>query len=81
MRYAFDMASGSAPPGVRNGIVAWKVSDNTLLTGIETLRLSGGVTSTLLADSRGGVQGVQDPSAPAATPRIRRISWSELPDQ
>ncbi|MBK4734815.1 pilus assembly protein [Noviherbaspirillum pedocola] len=81
VRYAFDIASGLAPPGARKGIVAWKVSDSTLLTGIETLRLAGGTTSTLLADSAGGIQGVQDPSAPAAAPRVRRIGWSELPDQ
>jgi type IV pilus assembly protein PilY1 len=80
-RYAFDLASGLALPGSLHGVVGYKVSDNALLTGLDTLRLQGGKTSTLLADSAGGVQGAQDPSAPAAPPTVKRISWRELPDQ
>jgi type IV pilus assembly protein PilY1 len=80
-RYAFDIVSGLASAGALNRTVGYKVSENMLLTGLDTLRLSGGKTSTLLADSTGGIQGVQDPSPPAATPQPKRISWRELSDQ
>jgi type IV pilus assembly protein PilY1 len=81
MRYAFDLATGLAPPGALRGTVAYKVSSGALLTGIDTLRLQGGRTSTLLADSAGMLQGVRDPAVPAPASAPKRISWRELPDR
>jgi hypothetical protein len=69
-----------ALPGALNNAVGYKVSDNTLQTGIRTLRLQNGRTGTLLADSNGRILGLQDAAVASAPRTVKRVSWREIAD-
>ena len=76
--YALDLGSGTA---LLNASAAGSLfSANALLTGIQTLRLESGVTSTLASDSVGVVSGQLDHGRPDAVGRARRLGWRELTD-
>ena len=73
--YALDLATGAALPTAPAGI---RVSEEALLTGISTLRLRGGLTSTLAGDSSGRLRGYADPARPAGEKRVKRVEWREV---
>ena len=76
--YALDLATGGAVPGAATaGVLA---SDRALLTGVNTLKLAGGNTITLAADSAGRVGSYADPPVPAAARKVTRTNWREVTD-
>jgi type IV pilus assembly protein PilY1 len=75
--YAIDLASGLAPP--RTSAAGSLFAANALLTGIRTLRLTSGISSTLASDSAGLVSGRRDEGGPPSR-RPRRTGWRELGD-
>jgi type IV pilus assembly protein PilY1 len=76
--YRLDLASGAALPGAAAaGMLA---SEQALLTGVGTLRLAGGVTTTLAADSAGRIGSHADPATPSAPSRVKRVDWREVAD-
>lgn len=76
--YLMDLGSGLALP--RTNSVTSLFTATALLTGIRTLRLTSGITSTLTSDSAGLVRGNLDESGPASSRRVRRMGWRELGD-
>lgn len=76
--YALDLATGAALPGAAAaGILA---SPQAMLTGVNTLRLASGVTTTLAADSAGRIGRFADPGASPLSGRVRRVDWREVAD-
>ena len=76
--YALDLATGAALPGAAAaGILA---SEQAMLTGVNTLRLTGGATTTLAADSAGRIGSYADPGAPPSSGRVKRVDWREVAD-
>lgn len=76
--YALDLASGATLPGAT--AAGRPVSAQAMLTGVSTLRLTSGATTTLAADSAGGVGSYADPAVPASSGKVRRVDWRELAD-
>ena len=76
--YRLGLASGAVLPGAT--AAATLVSDQALLTGVSTLRLTGGGTTTLAADSAGGIGSYTDPAVSAGLGKVRRVDWRELAD-
>ncbi len=77
--YTLDLASGAALPGAASA--GFLASGEALLTGVNTLRLTSGVTSTLTADSSGRITGYMDPAQPSGWGRVKRVEWREVADQ
>jgi len=76
--YALDLASGAVLLGA--AAAGKLVSDQAMLTGVSTLRLTSGATTTLAADSAGGIGSYADPPVPAGSGKVRRVDWRELAD-
>lgn len=76
--YVMDLGSGLALP--RTSLVSSLFTANALLTGIRTLRLASGISTTLASDSAGLVSGKLDEGGPASSRRARRMGWRELGD-
>ena len=76
--YALDLASGAVLPGA--AAAGKLVSDQAMLTGVSTLRLTSGTTTTLAADSAGGIGSYADPALPAGSGKVRRVDWREVAD-
>jgi type IV pilus assembly protein PilY1 len=77
--YTLDLATGAALPGATSA--GFMASGEALLTGVNTLRLTSGVTSTLTADSGGRITGYMDPAQPSGWGRVKRVEWREVADQ
>lgn len=76
--YALDLATGATLPGAAAaGMLA---SEQAMLTGVNTLRLTGGATTTLAADSAGRIGSYADPGAPPSSGRVKRVDWREVAD-
>ena len=76
--YALDLATGAVLPGA--AAAGRLASEQSLLTGVSTLRLTGGTTTTLAADSAGRIGSYADPGVPAASGKVRRVDWREVAD-
>ncbi|MET0963364.1 MAG: PilC/PilY family type IV pilus protein [Noviherbaspirillum sp.] len=76
--YALDLATGAALPGAASA--AFLASGEALLTGVNTLRLKSGRTSTLAADSSGRISSFADPGQPPGPGRVKRVEWREITD-
>jgi type IV pilus assembly protein PilY1 len=76
--YAIDLGSGLTLP--RTSSVNSLYTATSLLTGIRTLRLTSGISSTLTSDSAGLVSSKLDEGGPASSRRVRRMGWRELGD-
>jgi type IV pilus assembly protein PilY1 len=76
--YALDLATGAALPGA--AAAGTLASGEAMLTGVNTLRLTSGATTTLAADSAGGIASYADPAVPAASGRVKRVDWREVAD-
>ena len=76
--YAIDLGSGLTLP--RTSSVSSLYTATSLLTGIRTLRLTSGISSTLTSDSAGLVSSKLDEGGPASSRRVRRMGWRELGD-
>jgi type IV pilus assembly protein PilY1 len=76
--YAIDLGSGLALP--RASAASALFAANALLTGIRTLRLTSGISSTLTSDSAGLVSGKPDDGGPSSSRRARRMGWREIGD-
>lgn len=76
--YALDLETGGVVPGASTaGMLA---SDQALLTGVSTLKLTSGSTITLAGDSAGRVGSYADPAVPAASRKVTRTNWREVTD-
>ena len=76
--YALDLETGGVVPGASTaGMLA---SDQALLTGVSTLKLTSGSTITLAGDSAGRVGRYADPAVPAASRKVTRTNWREVTD-
>ena len=76
--YVMDLGTGLALP--RANSAASLFTATALLTGIQTLRLTSGVSSTLTSDSAGEISGRLDEGGAASSRRARRMGWRELGD-
>lgn len=76
--YALDLATGAALPGAAAaGILA---SEQAMLSGVNTLRLASGATTTLAADSAGRIGSYADPVVPPLSGKVKRVDWREVAD-
>jgi type IV pilus assembly protein PilY1 len=74
--YTLDLATGAALPGAAAAAIL--ASDQAMLTGVNTLRLGSGVTTTLAADSAGRIGSYADPGAAPGSSPVRRVDWREV---
>jgi type IV pilus assembly protein PilY1 len=76
--YALDLATGGALPGA--GAAGLQASEQAMLTGVNTLRLTSGATTTLAADSAGRIGSYADPAVPPLSGKVKRVDWREVAD-
>lgn len=74
--YALDLATGAVLPGAK--VAAIRASEQALLTGVSTLRLGSGVTTTLPADGAGQIGSYADPGTAPLSGRVKRLAWREV---
>ena len=76
--YRLDLASGAALPGAT--VAGMLASGLSTRTGVSTLRLAGGATTTLAADSGGRIGSHADPGTAPGSRRVKRVDWREVAD-
>jgi len=79
--YSFDYKTGQYVKTAASNMVGRRLSTNALVAGIKTIKLTTGKTATIVTDTGGGLNGLDDPSSnPANGGEPKRASWRELVD-
>jgi type IV pilus assembly protein PilY1 len=78
--YSLDFRTGQFVPGATGNKAGQKLTGNALVAGLKTLRLNTGKTITLVTNTKGVLEGYNDPTSPGLGLSARRVSWRELVD-
>jgi type IV pilus assembly protein PilY1 len=77
--YYFDYKTGQYVKTASDNMVGRRLSNNALVAGLKTIKLTTGKTLTIITDTGGGISGSADPtSSGGGAAGGKRVSWREL---
>lgn len=79
--YNFDFMTGKYVAGATGGLTGTRLTSNSLVAGLKTIKLTSGKTTTLVTGTDGGISSEGNPSSGyGSAPNGKRVSWRELID-
>jgi type IV pilus assembly protein PilY1 len=79
--YFLDLTTGMNVPTAVNGMAGLRLSGNALVAGVKTLRLGSGKTVTVVTDTAGNVDSVDNPDPSGSGAGLaKRTAWREIAD-
>lgn len=79
--YNFDYKTGHYVAGASGGVSGNRLTSNSLIAGLKTIKLTSGKTTTLVTGTDGGITSHGNPSSGyGSAPTGKRVSWRELID-
>lgn len=77
--YYFDYKTGQYVKTASDNMVGRRLTNNALVAGLKTIKLTTGKTLTIITDTGGGISGSDDPtSSGGGAAGGKRVSWREL---
>ncbi|HUX92083.1 MAG TPA: PilC/PilY family type IV pilus protein [Gallionellaceae bacterium] len=77
--YYFDYRTGQYVKTASDNMVGRRLTNNALVAGLKTIKLTTGKTLTIITDTGGGITGNDDPtSSGGGASGGKRVSWREL---